>query len=26
VFSLGRDRANGGEPNTPDADIGSWQL
>ncbi len=26
VFSLGRDRANGGEPSTPDADIGSWQL
>jgi general secretion pathway protein G len=26
VFSLGRDRANGGEPNSPDADIGSWQL
>lgn len=26
VFSLGRDRANGGEANTPDADIGSWQL
>ena len=26
VFSLGRDRANGGESNTPDADIGSWQL
>jgi len=26
VFSLGRDRANGGDPNTPDADIGSWQL
>ncbi len=26
VFSLGRDRANGGEVNTPDADIGSWQL
>ncbi len=26
VFSLGRDRANGGETNTPDADIGSWQL
>ncbi|MGH6611005.1 MAG: type II secretion system major pseudopilin GspG [Burkholderiaceae bacterium] len=26
VFSLGRDRANGGEAQTPDADIGSWQL
>ena len=26
VFSLGRDRANGGESSTPDADIGSWQL
>ena len=26
VFSLGRDRANGGEPKTPDADIGSWEL
>ncbi|MBA3254965.1 MAG: type II secretion system major pseudopilin GspG [Pseudomonadota bacterium] len=26
VFSLGRDRANGGEQSTPDADIGSWQL
>jgi general secretion pathway protein G len=26
VFSLGRDRANGGDPSTPDADIGSWQL
>lgn len=26
VFSFGRDGMAGGEANTPDADIGSWQL